>query len=173
MRRGFFLNARLARPFGLCTSAPLREASFPIKPKEMARWIPSANRLHERVPGLRFVSGSFFAAFLFSTTWPALFSGLFPVCFLARFFVFNNFGSFVSALFPVCFLTISLCSQQLPRFVFQKKEFFFLFWPCKTPLQCHFLRISPPYCSLSMASSRSRLSCLCSSVRLLTLRSLR
>ena len=54
----------------------------------------------------RFVSGLIFTDSWFSTSWPALFSGLFQVCFFDRSFIFNSFGSFVSALFPVCFLAI-------------------------------------------------------------------
>jgi len=38
----------------------------------------------------RFVSGLFFGDLVFSTIWPALFSGLFLVCFCSS-FVFNNF----------------------------------------------------------------------------------
>ena len=72
----------------------------------------------------RFVSGSFLACSLFSTTWPASFSGSFPVRFFGTFFVFNEFGSFVSGSFPVRFFGSSFVINNFPGSFFKKRILF-------------------------------------------------
>ena len=79
------------------------------------------------VDRFRFVSGLFFSALLFSVTWPALFSGLFPVCFSGPSFVFNKMPSFVSALFPVCFLALFIVFNNFPGSFFKKRILFSVF----------------------------------------------
>ena len=75
---------------------------------------------------LRFVSGSFFDAPVFSITWPALF----PVCFRFVFSAFPLFSTNSVASFPLCFRFVfwpdHLFSITSPV-CFLKKEFFFLF----------------------------------------------
>ena len=70
---------------------------------------------------------------MFSTTWPASFSGSFPVRFLGQSFVFNNFGSFVSASFPVRFFGLSFVFNNFPGSFFKKRISFFCFWRAKRP----------------------------------------
>ena len=81
----------------------------------------------EAVGNLRFVSGSFFDDPVFSTTWPASFSGSFPVRFISHPIVFNNMARFVSASFPVRFFALSFVFNSFPGSFFEKRILFSVF----------------------------------------------
>ncbi len=83
----------------------------------------SSRRADTALSSPRFVSGSFFADPLFSTTSVASFSGSFPVRFFGTFFIINKLASFVLASFPVRFFTRSFVCSNFPGSFF-KKEFF-------------------------------------------------
>ena len=117
-----------------------------------------------RVSGQQKFSASFPVRFLVGQCFQQHGPLRFPVRFRFVFSTLPLFSTTSVASFPVRFRFVFWAHRVFSitspvRFL--KKEFFFLFWSCKTALKGHFPGASARYCSLSLLSLRPRPSGLC------------